>query len=56
MTVPKKPFSSATRASYKPLSRHDRKYEPVGDILQPFQFEPLFTAAEIQTEKDLASA
>ena len=26
----------------------------VGDILQPFQFEPIFTAAEIQAKKDIA--
>ena len=26
----------------------------VDDILQPFQFEPVFTAAEIQSKNDLA--
>ena len=26
----------------------------VGDILQPFQFEPVFTSPEIQAKKDLA--
>ena len=26
----------------------------VDDILQPFQFEPVFTPAKIQAEKDLA--
>ena len=25
----------------------------VGDILQPFQFEPIFTAAEIQAKMDV---
>ena len=27
----------------------------VGDILQPFQFEPIFTAAEIQAKNNLAT-
>ena len=27
----------------------------VGDILQPFQFEPIFITAEIQDKKDLTS-
>ena len=26
----------------------------VGDILQPFQFEPVFTVAEIPAKKDIA--
>ena len=26
----------------------------VGNIMKPLQFEPIFTAAEIQAEKDLA--
>ena len=26
----------------------------VGNIMQPFQFEPIFTTAEIQQKKDLA--
>ena len=29
--------------------------EFVSDILQPIQFEPVFTAAEIQTKKDLVA-
>ena len=37
-------------------SEFDNELLFVGDILQLFQFEPVSTAAEIQTKKDMAKS